>query len=250
MNDERQYISGLDLGKLSDPSAFALNVRRRPLLAKHNELQVLDCPAMGPQKVVVPPRTPFSGQLTKPEQRQRLWSYNLTRMKRWDVGTDYDDILEWLVKVYSKPPSFDPKVRGGLAGTTLAVDYTGVGVPIVEWLRKEMRLAGAKAIIRPIWIQSGKKAKENNAGGWNVPKVDLVGVLQMLMGTGRLTIEEEMENREMLLKEFNNFKEKQDQKTGNISYEAWRSGDHDDMVLAEAISLWVGECGQQEFFIA
>lgn len=238
---DAELIAGLDLGKLSDPSAFALCRRTRPAVAKA-ELQIVDGGGMGAQKVVQ--RQPFTGQLTREERRRRQWNYRLAKMQRWDVGTSYESILEWLVKAYSKPPEL-----GGLAGTTLAVDYTGVGVAVVEWLQKELKLAKAKAVIRPIWIQSGRAVNENSAGGWNVPKKELVSVLQVLMGTDRLTIEQQMKNCGNLVKELKNFKVKQNLETGNESFEAWRDHEHDDMVLALAILLWVGEQANRDFWV-
>jgi hypothetical protein len=241
--EEVELLAGLDLGKLKDNSAFALFERRRPQLAA-GEARVVESPGMGRQVITAPPRLPFSGTLTKAEQRARSWRYRLAKMQRWDVGTNYEDLLEWLVKAYSRSPE-----QGGLAGTTLAVDYTGVGVPVVEWLRKELRLAGAKAVIRPIWIMGGLKARENDAFGWNVPKKELVAVLQMLMGTRRLEVEARMKNCAALVDELKNFKEKLNKDTGNASYEAWREADHDDMVLAVAIILWVGEQATREFWV-
>jgi hypothetical protein len=247
--EEQGFVSGLDLGKLSDPSAFALFDRRRPKLHDGGveiipELQVIDDPLYGRQITTTVPRPAYSGNLTKDEQRKRQWKYRLARMKCWDVGTDYDKVLEWLVAVYSREPH-----RGGLAGTTLAIDYTGVGVAVVEWLQKEMRLAKAKAVIRPIWIQAGNRSIENSAGGWNVPKKELVSVLQVLMGTRRLTVEEGIENCVGLLHELDNFKVKQNKETGHESYECWRENIHDDKVLACCVGLWVGEQANKDFWV-
>lgn len=239
---DSELIAGLDLGKLSDFSAFGLLKRTRPAIAKP-ELQIVDGGGMGAQRITSP-RRPFTGELTRDERRKRQWHYRLAKMQRWDVGTSYESILDWLVKAYSKPPEL-----GGLGGTTLAVDYTGVGVAVFEWLQKELRLAKAKAVLRPIWIQSGRAVNENAAGGWNVPKKELVSIIQVLMGTNRLTIEQNMKNCGNLTKELKNFKVKQNLETGNESFEAWRDHDHDDMVLALAISLWVGEQANRDFWV-
>jgi len=252
MSVEREYIAGLDIGKLVDFSAFALFERSRPMLAPSGPEVVNDLDELyGQQTVAVLPkpdllaRRPMSGALTAEERRARQWRYHLVRMERWDVGTDYDRILSWLVKAYSRGAD-----RGGLGGTVLAVDYTGVGVPVVEWLRKEMSLAkSTRCTIRPIWIQSGKTVVENAAGGWNVPKSELVSIVQVLLGTKRLTIEQDMKNCGGLVDELLNFKVKQNAETGHESFEAWREKDHDDQVLACAIGLWCGEQKSRDFWV-
>lgn len=235
---EIEDLAGLDLGKLADPSAFAWFKRKRPALVKPR-VETVNDPLMGRvTDITVAPPPPE-------DKKKRRWRYELKRMQRWDIGTGYDDIVQWLVKAYSRTPA-----RGGLAGTVLAIDYTGVGVAVVEWLRKELSAAGAKAVIRPIWIHGGAKASPNpTSGGWNVPKRELVSALQVLMGTKRLLVEQSMANCGNLVKEFENFKVKQNEATGHESFEAWREHDHDDMVLAAAIALWTGEQGQREFWV-
>ncbi len=49
-------------------------------------------------------------------------------------------------------------------------------------------------------------------------------------------------------KEFNLFKVKITA-NANETFESWREKDHDDMVLAAAMAIWVGERGNAEFFI-
>jgi len=44
----------------------------------------------------------------------------------------------------------------------------------------------------------------------------------------------------MLVQELLNFKAKPPSASGD-TYEAWREGPHDDLVLAVAIAAWVGE---------
>ncbi len=251
---EHSLIAGLDLGKLSDPSALALLDRRRPKLASSvTTSEYRKDPLYGSQTTTTV-RRPFTGTLTRAEQRARQWTYRLVRMQCWDVGTDYDEVLQWLVKAYSRSPvvrddgTLDMRA-GGLAGTTLAVDYTGVGVAVVEWLRKELSLAKSRCVVRPIWIQSGRQAVENSAGGWNVPKRELVSAVQVLLGTRRLEIEEQLDNCSALLAEMDNFKVKQNLETGHESFEAWREHEHDDKVLALAICCWVGEQANREFWI-
>jgi hypothetical protein len=54
----------------------------------------------------------------------------------------------------------------------------------------------------------------------------------------RLKIAKELELAPILKKELLNFRVKVDPKTAHDSYEHWREGDHDDLVLATALACW------------
>jgi hypothetical protein len=73
-----------------------------------------------------------------------------------------------------------------------------------------------------------------------VPKKDLVGALQILLQAGRLKIAKSLPAAAILVKELENFRVKITV-AANESFEAWRDGDHDDLVLAVALSCWEGE---------
>jgi hypothetical protein len=61
------------------------------------------------------------------------------------------------------------------------------------------------------------------------------------MQKGHLKIAREMALADTLKRELLNFKVKINIATGHDSYEAWREGDHDDLVLAVAMACWCGE---------
>ena len=61
------------------------------------------------------------------------------------------------------------------------------------------------------------------------------------MQNSQLKIAEGLKLRETLERELQNFKVKINIATGHDSYEAWREGDHDDLVLAVAMACWCGE---------
>ena len=61
------------------------------------------------------------------------------------------------------------------------------------------------------------------------------------MQIGQLKIAEGMRLAATLRKELLNFKVKINIATAHDSYEAWREGDHDDLVLAVAMACWCGE---------
>ena len=123
-----------------------------------------------------------------------------------------------------------------LAGQVLAVDQTGVAHPVLDSLRK----AKPHARMVPILITSGNKVNRNDRGGFNVPKKDLVGALQLLLQSGRLQIAADLPLADVLVKELTNFHVKITVHA-NAVYEAWREGLNDDCVLATACAAWAGE---------
>ena len=62
--------------------------------------------------------------------------------------------------------------------------------------------------------------------------------IQVLLQNSRLRIAEGLSLAETLKKELLNFRVKIDPKTAHDSYEHWREGDHDDLVLAAAMACW------------
>jgi hypothetical protein len=89
-----------------------------------------------------------------------------------------------------------------------------------------------------VTITGGDTQTQADAASWRVPKRDLVGALQVLLQQGRLKIASQLEHAETLRRELMNFRVKVNVTTGHDSYEAWREGDHDDLVLAAALAAW------------
>ena len=78
-------------------------------------------------------------------------------------------------------------------------------------------------------------------GGLRVPKRDLASAPLVLMQNGQLKIAQDLALAETLKKELLNFKVKINIATAHDSYEAWREGDHDDLVFSVALACWAGE---------
>ena len=62
-----------------------------------------------------------------------------------------------------------------------------------------------------------------------------------MLQNGQRKIAEGLSLRETLVKELLNFRVKINISTAHDSYEAWREGDHDDLVLSVALACWAGE---------
>lgn len=120
----------------------------------------------------------------------------------------------------------------------LVVDQTGVGRPVVDMFRM------ARMLI-PIWpvtiagSQMGKAKRNEETGDWTVPKKDLIGALVALVHGKRFAVSNQID-RELLRvwqEEMANFTMKITA-AGNTTMEAWREGQHDDVVLAASLMAW------------
>ena len=110
----------------------------------------------------------------------------------------------------------------------------GVGPAVTDLLKK----SGVSHM--GVSITAGDKERRDNRG-WYVPKRNLVSALQVAFSTGRLKIAKGLNLAKILKEELLNFKLKINLSTGHDSYEAWREGDHDDLVLAAALAVWAAD---------
>jgi hypothetical protein len=113
----------------------------------------------------------------------------------------------------------------------LAIDATGVGPAVTDIFAKRGRPFKAVKI-------HGGDAETYDRGVHRVPKRNLVSALQVALQTGTLKIASSLPLAEVLRQELLNFRVKVNIATGHDSYEHWREGDHDDLVLAAAMAVW------------
>jgi hypothetical protein len=152
--------------------------------------------------------------------------YHVRHLERPKLGTPYPAIVE---KVQDLVQS-----NKLLNQAALVVDATGVGAPVVDLFRK----IGLVPIAITI---TGGNAVTRERGGYRVPKRDLVTTLQVLFQSGRLKVAAELPEARLLVEELLNFRVKINVRTAHDSYEAWREGIHDDLVLAVALACWYAE---------
>jgi len=152
--------------------------------------------------------------------------YHIRHLERPKLGTPYPAIVERVQNLLKSDQLW--------GRTALVVDKTGVGAPVVDMFRK--------AGLRPVAITiTGGNSVSKDGAGYHVPKRDLVSTLQVLFQAGRLKVAAELPEARLLVEELLNFKVKINVKTAHDSYEAWREGIHDDLVLAVALACWYGE---------
>jgi hypothetical protein len=155
--------------------------------------------------------------------------YDLPYLKRFPLGTPYTEIAPFVVELLKTPE---------LTDSHLLVDYTGVGRAVGE-LFCDAIIHHVNCWYMPVLITSGHTVIESN-GFCQIPKTELVSALQVLLQTRRLKIAPSLPDAELLVKELQNFRTKVTV-AGTDPLEAWREGQHDDMVLSVALAVWVGE---------
>ncbi len=114
----------------------------------------------------------------------------------------------------------------------LAVDGTGVGIPVLDMLRA----ARLGCEILAITITGGNSVIKV-AGGFSVPKRDLLAEVQVLLEKGELRIAKGLKEGAALMRELMNMKFTQTE-TGRTRMGADGYGEHDDLVIALALACW------------
>ena len=198
-----KHFVGLDLGQVADFTALCVIEKIETVKSTY---EIIKGFRPGPKPEVNP-------------------IYHLRHIERPKLGTPYPEIVDRTRQVLLALPVED---------TSLIVDATGCGRPVFDMFKK--------AGLNPVGISIHGGGTVTRAGSFiNVPKRDLVGVLQVLFQSGRLKVAESLPDAKTFIEELLNFKVKINTKTAHDSYEAWREGIHDDLVLAVALAAWYAE---------
>ena len=147
-------------------------------------------------------------------------NYHVRALERFALGTPYPVQVSRINEVMTHLP-----------GSILVIDQTGVGRAVFDMFRT----SGVHPV--GITITGGDRAT-SDASGWKVPKRDLVGALTIAFQTEALKIAGSLPEAGTLIAELQNFRVKINLKTAHDSYEAWREGIHDDLVLSLAMAVW------------
>ena len=196
-----QYYLGVDFGSQQDYTAMAL-VRR-------NE--------------VIKARTDAVGVL---KQDDVVVEYQLIFLERIELGTAYHLVVDRIQSILR-----DQDVRGEII---VIPDATGVGIPIVQMMRRQ-----GISPMAPVTIHGGSETSRTKTG-YNVPKRDLVSSLVMVVQSRRMKIASDIKYRAQLVHEMQSFTMKTTAKDSD-TYEALMEKDHDDLVLALAMAIWYAE---------
>ena len=237
------YISA-DLGQRHDYTAIAL-LERRPLYTGREESVVVFDEAGGLDN--------WSWHLE--ERPQLAAEYWVTHLERWrgEPYTVLPDRLQrieqaarerWQRDVWSHADAARAHGHRGTwyptvhdAPVELVVDSTGLGQPIVDFLKQ----AGCHPTA--IVIHGGDHVIRVRRDQYRTPKRDLVGVTQVALQNRRLRIAAGLPHAETLRREFESFRVKISL-SGRDAYAAgtdWRSNPHDDLLLAVTMGVWLGK---------
>ena len=163
------------------------------------------------------------------------YELHIRHMERFkDVS--YPGIVTRMLGLMETPP-----LRNNAA---LAVDATGVGAAVVDMLRR------SSLVFDAVTITGGSTETRSDWYSYRVPQRDLVSTLQVLLQQGRLKIAAGLEHAGTLRAELLNFRVKINAVTAHDSYEAWREGDHDDLVFSACLAGWKARKGDHGVFIA
>src|SRR5664279_3703898 len=192
------YFVGLDLGQKQDPTAMAVVE-----WAEYNG--AWDAVAYDYRKET---------------------ALSLRYLERIPLGTPYPEV------VYRVGCTMRSRQLAGAECRHLVVDGTGVGPAVVDLLWQE----DLQSKLWPVTITGGDTERYADEY-YRVPKRDLIVGLQVLMQQGGLQIAEGMKEGATLVKEMADMRVKISG-SAHEQFGAWRSGEHDDLVLAVALACW------------
>ena len=203
MTSHDRLTIGLDLGKLRDFTAVCVVQHRAAEFAPRTRDIHFD----------------EEGRSILPGQRLRAARYNVGHLRRFKLGTPYPQIVEEVRALRHRLPG----------APELVVDATGCGLPVLDYFNQ--------AGLRPIGVLITGGDRETHEGRlYRVPKQNLVSVVDRLMQSGELKIQNRLPDALVLRRELDNF-EVGYTGTGHMTFSA-RVGQHDDLVLSLAIALW------------
>jgi hypothetical protein len=217
---ETLRIVGVDLGQQRDPTAITVIERgyvpAGPLYNAHYW---------------------YKGREIYSAREPVKLEYHVRHLERPALGTSYVDVVERIIMLLKSL---------GDEELVLAVDTTGVGRPVADMLKRRLEEwleQDRNVYLNTAWITitGGDAVTKAEGGGIRVPKRDLASAPLVLMQNKQLKIAEGLTLAPVLKRELLNFKVKINIATGHDSYEAWREGEHDDLVLAVAMACWCGE---------
>lgn len=194
------YTVGLDLGRAQDFSACAVVERVRQV-------------SPAPDRWSEPPRP--------------VDVFDVVHLARWPLGTPYPSVADDVGAMFERPP-----LRHN---ALLVVDATGVGAAVTDMLADRYRDRRLRAVHPPVpvTITSGQQAV-----GWNFPKQDLVGTLQVALQQGRLRIADGLRLADQLERELVNFRQKITA-AGGTTFDHGAGEGHGDLAVALMLALAV-----------
>jgi hypothetical protein len=202
---------GLDLGKLTDPSALAV-LEREPLIDSE------------------------TGRPVRTSQGAPRCRFAVVGLRRYPLGEPYQEIARHVGTLMK---------RADLPGCRLAVDATGCGIAVLEQIDAAVP---DWSRVYPVILTGGAHWTRQDRY-WRVPKVELAGAIRSALEAGDIKIAAALEFAKPLQQELLSFETRITRHAHEV-FEA-RPGDYDDLVIACALPIWLaGVLDSQVAFIA
>lgn len=150
----------------------------------------------------------------------------IVHAERFAPGTAYADIIHALRNRYGPYP---------LHQSHLIIDQTAVGRPVLELFH------AARTLYREHPVRITARTNESFEEGCQlIPKVDLVGLLQLMLQDRKLKIPSKLNSADVLVDELQQFQIRPQLHSDQPDLN-WRERPHDDLVLAVALACWYSE---------
>ena len=151
--------------------------------------------------------------------------YRLMHLEQAPRETPYPEVVRRIKAIMQLPALLDR--------AKLIIDYTGVGRPVYDMMVEQG--------LRPatISITNGEQIAEKSTG-YNVPKQDIVAVIEVLLETKRFTYTNKLRIASRFEEQMREYRVKIT-RNGRASFEALTEDIHDDLVIAVALPLWYAE---------
>lgn len=213
-----RWILSVDLGQSIDPTAIcALEVSTRDDAV---QAQFTDPPGELATLVNLDWFPRAGGGIIDPTRVVRV---NVRHLERLPLRTPYPEQVYHVARLLRRAPLGGP-------GTSLTVDQTGVGRPVVD----VMRHAGLDPVA--VTITAGDGESRTPEGDYRVSKLLLVSNMQAMLNEGVLRIAKGLPDARALALELQDFRATYSD-TGYARFGA-REGRHDDLVLSVAIGAY------------
>ncbi|MBI4470954.1 MAG: hypothetical protein HY650_16690 [Acidobacteria bacterium] len=154
-------------------------------------------------------------------EKQKL---HCTHVERLVLGTAFTAVVARLCELETKL---------GCEKTTVALDSSGVGAPVVELARSRLRSPVFEIVI------TGGASATTRGKNWTIPKTHLISGLQVGLEQKEVRFVAGMPFLDVLVSELQHYQVRATS-TGSEAFEA-RQGEHDDLVLALAIGLYAAK---------
>lgn len=144
------------------------------------------------------------------------------------LRTSYPEVIRFLAAMAAHPDLVG-KVQ-------VVVDATGVGLAVMDMVLDSP--SGLAELAWFITITGGDRKFSQDGCHFKVPKKDLVGALQLVLQERRVRMDPGNEGATVLRKELYAFTMTRTF-SGQITFEAESKRDHDDMVIALMLPVWL-----------